>query len=141
MIIDAILILVFVMSLWIGWSIRIYIDWRRMVWLIIFGLVIRMVLPYFVNFVEQSSANLTVAFYYTFAIGMATLIFLCFYMLFRGKDQASGVRRIAGSIVLAIVSFYSLVIVLWTMGSYRWIDVGHSMFFSHFPEWFLKPFD
>lgn len=136
MIIDIILILVFLISLWIGWSIRIYIDWRRVVWLILYGLFIKMILPYFMNFVEQSSANLTGSFYYAFGIGMVLLSFLCVYMLFRGKNEALGVRRIVGSIVFAIISFYSLVIVLSAMVRYGWIEVDHSVVFSIFSNRF-----
>jgi len=141
MIVDIILILVFLVSLWIGWSIRIFIDWRRLLWLVLFGAFISVALPFFLDFVEQSSANLTHGFYYTIGIGMAALIFFYFYLLIRGKNGSSGVRRFVGSVVLAIVTFYSCVIVIWAMSNYGWLEVGDSLLFTHFSGWLLKPVD
>ncbi len=140
MIIDLIIFLVFLSSIWIGWSMRIYVDWLRILWLVLFAVLVYFVLPYFISFVDHSSANLPLPLYYVFGIGVTVLIFLGFYMLIgQNHKTSSGVQRLAGSMVLALVSVYSLIVVLSAMSDYGWIDISQSLLFSKIPDWFLKP--
>ena len=139
MIIDVSLILIFFISLWIGWAMRIYLDWFRVLWIILFAVLIWIILPFFMTFVAHSSTHFSVTFYYTFGIMMAVLIFLCFLMLFRTKRASSSfVRRLMGSFALAFISCYSLLVVFYTMAAYGWVDIEQSFVFSKMPEWVLN---
>lgn len=140
MIIDVLLLLVLLASIWIGWSMRIYLDWLRILWIALFSFLIYSLLPYFFSFIEHSSADLPRLFYYGIGTGMAVLIFLGFYLLITQNHKASsGARRLAGSLVFVIVSVYSLIILLSTMGNYGWINLSGSLLFSKIPNWLLTP--
>ena len=139
MIIDFLLAMVFFVSLWIGWSLRIYIHWLRLLVVIIFACLIWLITPFFLDFVEHSSAEISPGVFIGFGIGLAVLIFLCFYTLIKGKKTSSGFRRFAGSMTLALLSLYSLMIILSTLSSYGWVNVTESILFTEIPEWLLEP--
>lgn len=140
MIIDLLILLVFLTSIWIGWSMRIYLDWLRILWIVLFSFSIYSLLPYFISFIEHSSAELPRMVYYSIGIGVALLIFLGLYLLIQQNHKASsGVRRIVGSLVFVIVTAYSLIVLLSTMGSYGWIDISQSLVFLEIPDWLLTP--
>lgn len=140
MIVDLTVILIFFISLWIGWSLRISIDWLRMLWIILFAILISITFPYFISFVKNSSTNFPITYYYIFGIVLAGMIFLGFYLLLKtNRSPSSGIRRLAGSLVLAFVSTYSLLIVLVSMAEYGLIDVSNSRVLTLLPSWILSP--
>ncbi len=142
MLVDLSVIVVFLASLWIGWSTRISINWLRFLWIILFATGVAAVFPYFISFVRNSSTDFPIYSYYVFGILVIGMIFLCFYLLLRTKRApSSGVRRLAGSLVLGLVSVYSLLVVLVSIADYQWIDAKNSIILSKLPEWILKPFN
>lgn len=141
MVVDSTVILMAMISLWIGWSIRLSIDWISLVWIALFTLIITFLLPYFMAFVDQSSAAISPVAYYVFGIVVMALIFLSFYLFIAQKKSASsGLKRVVGSMVLAVVSTYAYIIVLMSMAQYGWVNTDHSILIGHLPSWILSPF-
>ncbi|MBY5957703.1 hypothetical protein KUV50_06155 [Membranicola marinus] len=135
MTIDLVIFFVFVTSIWIGWTMHIYLDWLRLLWIGVYALVIVTALPYFFSFIDHSSADLPLNFYYGIGICVAALIFFGFYLVIRQNHQASsGVRRVAGCLIFVVVSVLSLMVLLITMEEQGWIDVSQSLILSRIPE-------
>lgn len=140
MVVDSTVILMAVLSLWIGWSIRLSIDWMSLVWIALFTVMVTFLLPYFMTFVDQSSAAISPVAYYLFGIVVMALIFLSLYLLIaQKKSSSSGLKRVVGSMVLAVVSTYAYIIVLMSMAQYGWINTDNSVLIGHLPNWILSP--
>ena len=140
MLIDGVVILIFVLSFWIGWLIRIYIDWLSLIWVALITVVLTIFLPYFMAFVDRSSADFSPIAYYVFGFLVIALIFVAIYLLIgHRKSSSSGLKRGLGSLVLAMVSGYSLIIVLVSMAEIGWIDISDSSLMSRLPNWILSP--
>ena len=141
MVVDSTVVLVAVIGFWVGWSIRLSIDWRSVAWIVVFTALITFLLPYFMAFVDQSSAAISPVTYFVFGIVVMVLIFLSIYLLIaQKKSSSSGLKRVVGSIVLAAVSTYAYIVVLMSMAEYGWIDSSHSILIGNLPNWIVSPF-
>ncbi len=140
MIWDVIVVLIFLISFLIGWTVRIYLNWVRVILVMGFAGILFFLIPYFVTFVEHSSAGWPSYVYYVFGLFIFLLIFLAFYIILSGNGSSiTTVRRGAGSTVLAVVSTYALIIVLTSFSEYGWIDVRNSAIMTNLPSWLLYP--
>src|SRR5690606_16306014 len=139
MVVDITVFLIFILSFWIGWSIGIAIDWVSIIWVLVFAVFITFVLPFFISFVDHSTAGPSRGVYYIFGLLTMGLIFICLYLLMGRKKFSRGVRRFIGSGVLALLATYSYMIVLISMDQIGWIDLSRSLLIGNIPNWILNP--
>lgn len=131
MIIDAVSVLVFLWSSWIGWTLRILVDWVRLLWLALFCGLMVVLIPFYKRFVSHSSMNIPGIYFYILGAGLAVLIFLSYYVLLKKSFRsATGVQRLVGSLVFGEVAFLSWMVILWGFSRYGWIDISKSYVFN-----------
>lgn len=133
---DVFFLLIALAVFWLGWSLRIYIDWIRAGWILLISWVLIAMFPYFSRFVRNSSVNIDPLFFYGVAAIIILVIFVSVNLRLKERSRQNDfLKRLTGSFIFSFVALSSFILLVLVSLKEGWIPVKNSILLGLLSGW------